>query len=33
MQKAIEMAHTFHISTEVLTKEEYKKRFERDLVW
>ena len=33
MQKAIEMAHTFNISTEVLTKEEYKKRFGRDLVW
>ncbi|MBR2822642.1 MAG: hypothetical protein IKE24_03015 [Clostridia bacterium] len=33
MEKALEMARTFNISTEVLTKEEYKKRFGRELVW
>ena len=31
--KAMEMAHTFNISPEILTKEEYKKRFGRELEW
>ena len=32
-EKALEMAHSFNISTEVLTKEQYKKRFGRELKW
>ena len=31
--KALEMAHSFNISTEILTKEEYQARFGRELVW
>ena len=30
---AQEFAKTLSVSTEVLTKEEYKKRFGRELVW
>ena len=33
LEKAKEFAKTLSVSTEVLTKEEYKKRFGRDLVW
>ena len=32
-EKAIEYAKTLSISTEVLTKDQYKKRFGRDLQW
>ena len=31
--KAIEFAKTMNVSTELLTKEEYKTRFGRELVW
>ena len=33
LEKAIEYAKTLSISTEVLTTEQYKKRFGRDLAW
>ena len=31
--KALEMAKAFNISTEILTKEEYRAKFGRELVW
>ena len=33
LEKAIEFCKTLSISTEVMTREEYKRRFGRDLVW
>ena len=33
LEKALEYARTLSISTEILTKDQYKKRFGRDLVW
>ena len=32
-EKAKEMAHSFNISTEIMTKEEYEKHFGRELKW
>lgn len=33
LEKALEFARTLSLSTEVITREEYVKRFGRELVW
>ncbi len=32
-EKAIEFAQAYHISTKIMTKEEYARHFGRELVW
>ena len=32
-EKAVEFAQAYHISTQIMTKEEYARHFGRELVW